>query len=328
MIITKTPLRISIGGGGTDLPFFYPNYGAAITTTSINKYVYVTVSPRNFRDEFRIAYSKTEHVRKVEDIENDRVRAALQFLNITEPLEITTASDVPGQSGLGSSSAFLVGLLKALHLYKGEHVSPKLLAEEAAHIEIEILKEPIGKQDQYACAYGGFIHLNISKTGNVLVSPINISNETLKDLENNLYMFYTGVQRSASEVLKDQAKEAISDEEKMNSMLQIKEIGLEIKKALESNNARRFGEWMNLHWEEKRKMSSKMSSSKIDQWYEIGIKNGAIGGKIMGAGGGGFLLFYTERRGSEFIKAMQEAGLSFVPFKFDFEGAKLVYGGM
>jgi D-glycero-alpha-D-manno-heptose-7-phosphate kinase len=324
MIITKTPLRISIGGGGTDLPVFYPKYGASIITSTIDKYIYVMVSGRKFHNDFRIAYSTTENVEKVADIKNTRVKAALELLDIQDPLEISTISEVPGSSGLGSSSAFLVGLLKALHAYKGEHVSAKLLAEEAAKIEIEILGEPIGKQDQYATAYGGFINLSIGKTGNVLVSPLNIKNETLKDLENHLYMFYTGIQRSASEVLKDQAKNVISDGEKLKHMQQIKEIGIEIKNSLESDNTRRFGEWMNVHWETKKKMSGKMTNSQIDNWYEVAMKSGAIGGKIMGAGGGGFLLFYTERKGSEFIKSMQEEGLKFVPFKFDFEGCKII----
>lgn len=324
MIITRTPLRVSIGGGGTDLPFFFPKYGGFLVTSAIDKYIYVMVSERKFHDQFRISYSTTENVDSVDKIQNDRIREALKLLNITKPLEISTISEVPGQSGLGSSSAFLVGLLKALHKLKGEIVSPKVLAEEAAKIEIDIIKEPIGKQDQYASAYGGIINLNINKTGNVLVSPLDITTEVLKDLESNLYMFYTGITRSASEVIRDQSQKAVSDEEKMQCMSQIKDIGIEIKKAIESGNARRFGEWMNVHWESKKKMSSKMSSSKLDEWYDLGIKNGAIGGKVMGAGGGGFLLFYSERKGSEFIKSMQEAGLKFVPFKFDFEGCKLI----
>lgn len=325
MIITKTPLRLSVGGGGTDLPFFYPKFGGAMVTAAIDKYIYVFVSPRRFHDEHRIAYSKTENVRLIDEIQNSRVKEAMKLIGIKEPLEISTISEVPGTSGLGSSSAFLVGLLKALHAYKGEHVSSKVLAEEASKIEIEILKEPIGKQDQYASSHGGIIHLDISKTGNVAATRINLRADTLKDLDNHLFMFYTGIQRSASEVIRDQTIRAVSDDDKMNCMLKIKEIGQDIKNALEAGNAKRFGELMHAHWETKKQMSEKMTNPQIDEWYNLGLKNGALGGKIMGAGGGGFLLFYTERKASEFIKSMEESGLKYVPFKFDFDGSRIIH---
>jgi len=324
MIISRAPVRVPIGGGGTDLPFFFANHGSDLITSAIDKYIYVFVSERKFHDEFRIAYSKTENVKTVGEIENTRVKAALQLLEITKPLEISTVSEVPGQSGLGSSSTFLVALLKALHEYKREHISHKILAEEACKIEIETLNEPIGKQDQYASAFGGVNHLNISKTGNVIVSPLNISQDTIRGLEENLYMFYTGIQRSASEVLQDQAKKAVSNEEKVEFMKEIKQIGIEIKKCLETGNIRRFGEWMNMHWEVKKKMSDKISNPQIDKWYETAIQNGALGGKIMGAGGGGFFLFYCEKNGQFFLKAMESAGLKYVPFRFDFDGCKII----
>jgi len=324
MIITKTPVRISIGGGGTDLPFFYPLYEGELITAAINKYVYVTISKRNFHNNIRVAYSKTEIVNSSDEIENTRVKAALKFLNINEPLEITTISEVPGNSGLGSSSAFLVGLLKALHIYLGEDVSSRTLAEEAAKIEIEILNEPIGKQDQYATALGGINHLKINKKGSVLASPLDISFETLSDLERNLHIFFTGVQRSATEVLNDQAKSIQSNENKLESMKKIKEIGIEIKKALEKGDTKMFGRLMNLHWELKKETSNKISDPQIDNWYNLAIQNGALGGKIMGAGGGGFFIFYCDRNPSNFIKTLTQSGLSYVPFRFDRDGSKVV----
>jgi D-glycero-alpha-D-manno-heptose-7-phosphate kinase len=324
MIITKTPLRLSIGGGGTDLPFFCSKFGGELITAAIDKYIYVTVSQRKFHKEFRLAYSKTENVSEINSIENNRIREALKLLNITDLLEISIISEVPGSSGMGSSSAFTVGLLKALHAYKGEHVSSKTLAEEAAKIEIEIIKEPIGKQDQYAAALGGINHLKISKEGSVFASPLNLSYETIRELERNLHMFFTGIRRDATEVILDQAKSALSDEEKMECMKQIKQIGLDIKNALEKGDTKMFGKLMNLHWETKKKMSNKISDKQIDNWYETALKNGAFGGKIMGAGGGGFFLFYNDLNPREFIKIMENEGLKYVPFRFDMDGSKIL----
>jgi len=324
MIITKTPLRLPIGGGGTDLPFFFPLYGGEMVSAAIDKYIYVMVSGRKFHDEIRVSYSKTENVRKVDDLENKRVKAALKLLNINEPLEIATIAEVPGSSGLGSSSSFTVGLLKALHTYKGEMVSSKTLAEEAAKIEIEIIKEPIGKQDQYASALGGINHLKINKDGIVSASPLNLSYETMKNMESSLHMFFTGIQRDSSEVIKDQTASVTKDEDKMESMKQIKQIGIEIKESLERGDLKKFGRLMNLHWETKKKTSSKMSSSKIDRLYDAALKNGALGGKIMGAGGGGFFLFYCDNNPGDFISAMQKEGLKHVPFKFDLDGSKIL----
>ncbi|MCA9487695.1 MAG: hypothetical protein KC516_01900 [Nanoarchaeota archaeon] len=324
MIITKTPVRLPLGGGGTDLPFFYPLFGGEMVTASIDKYIYVAVSERKFYDTFRISYSKTEIVHSIREIENSRVREALNLLEIKEPLEINIISEVPGKSGLGGSSVFLVGLLKALHIYKREEVSSKRLAEEAAKIEIEILKEPIGKQDQYAAAFGSINSLKIDKKGNVAVAPIDISLNTINMLERNLHIFFTGILRSASEVLRDQGKEAKSDESKLNSMKQIKEIGIEIKNALEIGDTKQFGRLMNLHWETKKKTSGKISDPKIDDWYDLALKKGALGGKIMGAGGGGFFLFYCDRDPENFIFEMEKSGLKYVPFKFDLDGSKVL----
>jgi D-glycero-alpha-D-manno-heptose-7-phosphate kinase len=323
MIITRTPLRLPLGGGGTDLPFFYPKFGGELVTAAVDKYIYISVSERKFHDDFKISYSQTENVKDIADIKNTRVRAALQLLNITRPLEINSISEVPGNSGLGSSSAFLVGLLKALHTYKGESVSSRMLAEEAAKIEIEILNEPIGKQDQYASALGGINHLKINKDGIVFCNSLNFSSEVVREMERNMHMFFTGIRRDAVEVIKDQSR-AVSDEEKMNSMKTIKDIGVEVRGCIEKGDLKKFGRLLNLHWETKKKTSDKMSSKKIDDWYDLALKNGALGGKIMGAGGGGFFIFYCDNNIREFIQAMESAGLMHIPFRLDMEGSKIL----
>jgi len=327
MIITRAPLRLSIGGGGTDLPFYSSRFGGSLVSAAINKYIYIIVEKREFYDEFLIRYSKTEKVKEVKDIEHTRIRAALEYLNINEPLEITSLADVPAGTGLGSSSTFLVALLKALHIYKREDVSAKKLAEEAAHIEMNILKEPIGKQDQYTAAFGGLLNLEIDKFGNVIVSSLNISYSNLEELENNTLLFNTGITRSAVEVISNQKKNLESDEEKIKQMHILKDIGKEIKKALEEGDIARFGRWLNVHWETKKTFGEQMSSSEIDEYYELGIKNGAIGGKLVGAGGGGFLLFYCEGNKERLRQAMQKAGLKELSFKFDNEGCKVLYEG-
>lgn len=326
MIISRAPLRIPIGGGGTDLPFYSSQFGGSLVTAAINQYIYILIKKRDFYDEFLIRYSKIETPKEVKDIQHTRIKAALELLNITDPIEITSIADIPAKTGLGSSSTFLVALLKALHAYKKEDVSANKLAEEAAHIEMNVLKEPIGKQDQYISAYGGIKQFTINKKGHVIVEPISINEKTLSDLEKNCFIFYTGIQRSAGNVLKSQTKTANDDPSKgIEGLHQIKKIGMEIKKALESGNTRRFGEWMNIHWETKKKLSERMSASQIDKWYEIALQNGAIGGKIMGAGGGGFFLFYCDRNQEKFKEAMKTAGLVETPFKFDFEGAKVLF---
>jgi len=327
MIVTRAPLRLPLGGGGSDLPFYSSKFGGLLVSVAINKYNYIIVEKRDFYDEFFIRYSKTEIVKKVSDIEHTRIRAALEYLNITEPLEITAISDVPAGTGLGSSSTFLVALLKALHAYKREDISGKKLAEEASDIEINILKEPIGKQDQYMASIGGLLQLEIEKNGNVLASPLNISFSTMEELENNTLLFSTGVKRDASDVINDQTKNAESDEEKMKQMHIIKDIGKEIRKALEDGDTLKVGRWLNAHWETKKKFSKKMSSDSIDKYYEIGLKNGAIGGKLVGAGGGGFLLFYCDNNKKQLRDALTKEGLKELPFKFDMDGCKVIYEG-
>jgi len=327
MIVVRAPLRISLGGGGTDLPFYSSKFGGSLVSAAIDKYIYIIVEKRDFYDDFFIRYSKTEFAKKVDDIEHTRIKAALKYLNINDPLEITSIADVPAGTGLGSSSTFLVSLLKALHIYKREDISAKTLAEEAADIEINILKEPIGKQDQYLAAFGDVIHLDIDKKGNVVVSPIDASFSTIEELENNLLLFSTGIKRETGEILSEQKKNAESDSEKMKQMHLIKEIGEEIKKALENGETAKVGKWLNVHWEAKKSFSKKMSSNDIDKAYEIGLQNGALGGKIVGAGGGGFLMFYCDNHKPQLRNAMAKLGLKEMPFRFDKEGCKVVYHG-
>jgi D-glycero-alpha-D-manno-heptose-7-phosphate kinase len=326
MIVSRTPFRISIGGGGTDLPFYFKKKGGELVTAAIDKYMYIIVQPRQF-DEFLIRYSKTEIVKNVDDIQHELIREALKLLNITKPLEITSVSDLPAKTGLGSSSTFLVGLLHALHEYKGEKVSKKRLAEEATKIQTEILQQAAGMQDQYIASYGGMINLRINVKGKVIVTPIDITDENLNELEEKLVFFYTGVRRSADEVLKDQEKEVLSDDVKMDSLTQIKEIGFEIKDALESGNLRKFGQYMHLHWKLKTSLSNKMTNLQINEWYELARSNGAIGGKIIGAGGGGFLMFYVENNKERLIDVMTREGLSYLKFGFDYDGTQIIVNG-
>lgn len=327
MIIVRAPLRLPIGGGGSDLPFYSSKFGGALISAAINKYNYIIVEKRDFYDEFLIRYSQTEIVKNVKDIKHTRIRAALELLGINDALEITSLSDVPAGTGLGSSSTYLVALLKALHAYKKEEVSAKTLAEEASHIEINVLNEPIGKHDQYLASYGGILNLDIDKKGNVVVSSVNASYSSIEELENNCLLFSTGVTRSASEVLTEQKNNSENDEEKMAQMHAIKDIGFEIKKALEKGEVSKIGKWFNVHWETKKKFGKKMSSGKIDELYELGLKNGAIGGKLVGAGGGGFLLFYCENNKEKLREAMKKEGLKELPFKFDTDGCKILYNG-
>ncbi len=327
MIVTRAPLRISLGGGGTDLPFYSSKFGGSMVSAAINKYNYIIIKKRDFYDEFLIRYMQTETVSNVKDIKHTRIKAALELLEISDPIEITSLADVPAGTGLGSSSTFLVALLKGLHTYKKEDVSTKKLAEEAAYIEMEVLKEPIGKHDQYISSYGGVINLEIDKHGNSIVSNVNMSYSTLEELENNTLLFSTGISRNAGEVLSDLKHSSEMNPEALEQMHIIKDIGKEIRKVLEEGKTTKFGKWLNVHWEAKRKAGDKMSSNKIDDYYELGLRNGAIGGKLVGAGGGGFLMFYCENNKSQLREAMREAGLKELPFKFDMDGCKVLYDG-
>ena len=323
MIITRTPLRISIGGGGTDLASYYEKFGGFLISAAINQYIYISLH-RNFSPNYIIKYSKFETVDRVEDIQHPLVREAFHLHKIEPHIELVSLADIPAGTGLGSSGSFTVGLLKGLHSLKRQHISTEALAEEACHLEIDILKEPIGKQDQYAAAFGGFSCMDFQKNGKVNVTPLRLTNDTLHLLEDNLLMFFTGYSRSASSILQDQkVKSEKNDSAMFENLHFIKELGLRIKAALEAGRADEFGRLMHEHWVHKQKRSAGMSNDRINEWYDLGLKSGALGGKLIGAGGGGFLMFYTENP-AELRKTMREQGLTEVRFGFDLEGSKVI----
>lgn len=324
MIITRAPLRIPLGGGGTDLPSYYRHRGGALVSAAIDKYVYITVN-RRFESSIRVSYSKTEIADSVNEIEHPIVREALRELKIDEHIEITSIADVPANTGMGSSSTFTVALLQALHAFKREHPDPQALAEEAYHIEREILNEPVGKQDQYLAAFGGVITMDIAPSGRVEVGSVGLSEHAHDDFESNLLLFYTGIRRSASGILRTQDTKAKESESDVVVRLdRIKEIGFEIREAVARGDIRRFGELMDVHWQTKKQLSGQISTSDIDTWYETALANGALGGKLMGAGGGGFLLFYADSGKRKLREAMSGLGLREVRFRIDRDGAKVL----
>ena len=324
MFIVRSPLRVTLGGGGTDLPSYYLNHGGFVISAAIDKYVFVSVI-RPFTPGIFLKYSQLEHVEQVHEVNHRIIREALRLLNFKNPqIEITTLADIPAGTGLGSSGSFTTALLKALHTYKRNLIHPKELAEQACDIEINRLKEPIGKQDQYISAYGGLTCFEFKKDGKVKAYPLQISKEVLYDLEDNLLLFFTGYTRSASGILKEQHHKSNSNNKMMIDNLHfIKDLGIKSKKALEKGDLSRFGELMNIHWEHKKKRSSSMSNEKINQWYDLALKNGALGGKLIGAGGGGFLMFYSSDN-AKLRHTMSRVGLEEVRFRFDFEGTKVI----
>ena len=325
MIITRTPVRVPLGGGGTDLPSYSSKYGGCLISAAIDKYTFITLNRRKLDRHIRASYSQTENVDGVDQLQHPLIREALKLLDMDGGLEITSIGDVPGGSGMGTSGSFLVGLLNARHALKREHLPCDVLAEEACKIEIEILKEPIGKHDQYMAVYGGITCLDIDRTGHVAVSTLNITEDALEELERSILLFYTGIVRRSSEILEDQNQASNRNETKViESLHRIKEIGQEIKTALEAGNPRRFGELLHEHWEMKKRLSGKVSSERIHHWYETARENGALGGKIMGAGGGGFFMFYCDGDKAKLRKAMTREGLVEMRFRFDLEGSKIL----
>ncbi|OQW92851.1 MAG: galactokinase [Thiotrichaceae bacterium IS1] len=324
MIITRSPLRITLGGGGTDLPSYYRDHGGFLISAAIDKYVYVTVM-RPFTPGIFLKYSKLEQVDQIAEVQHPIIREALRLLELNTPqIEITTLADIPAGTGLGSSGSFTTALLKALYAYQRRLLHPNELAELACDIEINRLKEPVGKQDQYIAAYGGITCFTFQPNDTVVATPLAISQETLFDLEDNLLLFFTGFSRSAGSILQDQqVRTQHSDQDMLNNLHYVKELGLRSQQALESGHVTQFGELMHEHWEHKKRRSGGMSNSKIDEWYELGRANGAIGGKLVGAGGGGFLMFYAPDR-NRLRHAMVRAGLQEVRFRFDFEGTKIL----
>ncbi len=324
MIITRSPLRITLGGGGTDLPSYYNKYDGFLIAAAIDKYVYITVN-KAFRPGIFLKYSKIEEISTVSDIVHPIIRESIRLVNSEmNHFEMSSITDIPAGTGLGSSGSFTTALIKALYSYNNNSISQRRLAEQACIVEIDKLHEPIGKQDQYIAAYGGITCFEFKKDGTVEVSPLKIDKETLYNLEDNLLLFFTGYSRSASSILKEQDdKSKTNDNEMIENLHFIKELGLKSKAALEQGNLSEFGRLMNTHWEHKKKRSGTMSNPKIDGWYNLALKNGAVGGKLIGAGGGGFLMFYAEDK-AKLRHTLMKEGLEEVRFRFDFEGTKTI----
>jgi D-glycero-alpha-D-manno-heptose-7-phosphate kinase len=331
MIIVKAPLRISIGGGGTDLPSYYQNFESTFISAAINKYIYISLHPI-FIDDLIIKYSELERVQSVDQIKHPIVREALKQTGLSKAIEISSFADIPSGTGLGSSGTFTVALLKALYTYRNLHHDPLSLAEDACRIEIEKLHAPIGKQDQYISSVGGLTRFHIDKSGKVSARALEMRPHDRLDLEDHLLMFFTGYSRSANDLLKEQDEltkvhSPGSQTKPTNEMIEnlhfTKDLGMKIGTALEKGQLHEFGELMNTHWQWKKKRSQKMSSGKIDEWYDLALQNGAVGGKLIGAGGGGFLMFLAEDK-RRLRKTLREAGMTEVPFKFDQLGAQVV----
>jgi D-glycero-alpha-D-manno-heptose-7-phosphate kinase len=324
MIITRSPLRITLGGGGTDLPSYYRDHEGFLVSAAIDKYVYVNVM-RPFTEGIYLKYSQLEHTEQIAEVKHPIIREALHMLEFKTPqVEITTLADIPAGTGLGSSGSFTTALVKALYTHRKRHLHQEELAELACHIEIDRLGEPIGKQDQYIAAVGGVTCFTFHKDDKVTAQPLGIKMDTMFDLEDNLLLFFTGFSRSASGILKDQnVKSQQNDADMLNNLHYVKDLGYRSRDALVSGNTQLFGELMREHWEHKKRRSGGMSNPKIDEWYELGMKNGAVGGKLVGAGGGGFLMFMAHDR-NKLRHAMSHAGLEEVRFRFDFEGTKVV----
>ena len=323
MIVSRAPVRISMGGGGTDLPSYYEKFGGFLLAAGINKYVHILLNKR-FEDSIRLSYSKTEIVEDIREIEHSIFRECLKYTGIKKQVEIVSIADVPSNCGLGTSSTFTVALLSALYSYKREYHPLQELAEKACHIEIKVLKEPIGKQDQYAASFGGFNAYSFHKDGSVTIEPVNISEGAQMELQNNIFLFYLNKKRSAGDILKDQNKKTKqNDADVIQRLHKIKDIGLYTRKILEKNKIDDFGDLLHEHWMIKRGISNKISDDYIDEVYEVARKNGALGGKVIGAGGGGFLLFYNPQKKTSFISAMKKMGLVPTWFSFEREGVKI-----
>jgi len=323
MIMTRSPLRISLGGGGTDLPSYYQEHGGFFLAAAIDKHVYITVH-EPFTDQIILKYSQMETVEHREHVRHPIIREALKLAGIDRRIEIASISDIPAGTGLGSSASFTTALLQGLHELRNDSAPPELLAEQACHIEMDLLEEPVGKQDQYIAAFGGITAFTIHPDGRVESQRLRLPQETLSNLEDNLMLFFTGFTRSASEILRDQDVRSNSkDKEMLDNLTFMKQLGHQSKSALESNDLHDFAHLMNVHWEHKKRRSPNMSNGVIDDYYSLALKSGAIGGKLIGAGGGGFLMFYSEDK-TRLRRAMIEAGLREVRVRFDFDGTRVI----
>ena len=323
MVITKTPFRVSLCGGGSDLPAFYEKNGGCVISTTIKKYMYIPSHPSFDKSQTVLKYSKTECVHDIDDIEHPIFRECLKQEGL-EGYEITSIADVPQGTGLGSSSAFTVGLIKNLKCQKREYISDEEVAQAACHMEIDVLKNPIGKQDQYAAAYGGLNYYQFNKDGSVFVEPVLMSKEAYNQLEKNLIMLYVGGEHSASEILKEQSKNMTSAKDKEDGQKRIVELTHKLKYELEHDNIDAVGEILHENWLIKKTLASGISNPKFDEWYDLALANGATGGKILGAGGSGFFLFYVpEEKQEKFRSAMKD--LPEMEFKFDHQGTTVIF---
>lgn len=323
MIISRTPLRMSFAGGGSDLSEYYSQRPGSVVSTAVDKYIYITVN-RKFDDLIRVSYSKTEMVQKLDEVEHNIIREALKLVGISKGIEVVYMGDIPLGSagiGLGSSSALAVGVLNALYAYKGQHVSAERLAREACEIEISVLKNPIGKQDQYIAAYGGFQYIKFNRDESVFVDPVIFPHETKRLLNDRLLLYYTGTTRVSSTILKDQGQRT---RQNMASLDDIVALSQKLLKKLQANDLHGFGEILHEGWMHKRKLANGITNQEIDEYYEKALKAGAVGGKLLGAGGGGFLLFYCEKEHQGSVRRAL-AGLKETPFSFEPQGSKIIY---
>jgi D-glycero-alpha-D-manno-heptose-7-phosphate kinase len=326
MILARAPYRISLGGGGTDLPSYYAKHGGFILSAAVNKYLYIYLN-RPAADEFiRLKYSRYEQTQTPDEIEHDLVRPALKLLNLGGSLEIASMADIPAGTGLGSSGTYLVALLTALYELKREKIPTQALAEMACHIEMDLAGHPAGKHDPYLAAFGGFTCLDIAIDGRVKVNPLDISVTTVEEFRNHVLLFYTGVTRSSSDILSVQRQDTErGDAAVVDSLHRTKELGYRIKESLEQGDLERFGLLLDEHWQNKKRRSGKISDANLDRWYET-VKNcGGLGGKIMGAGGGGFFMFFCPNLSKAKVrKALAEEGLREMAYDFDYQGAKVL----
>jgi len=325
MILSTAPMRITLGGGGTDLESYYSKYGGFLIAGGINKYCTIIANQR-FVNTIRISYSEMENVNCVEEIKHRIFKTTLKFMDVKEGIELHSIADIPARSGLGTSSTFTVALLNALHTYKKDYINQKQLADEACHVEIDLLGEPIGKQDQYMAAFGGLTCLTFHRNGDVHVEPLQVKADIIDQIESNLLLFFTGKERDASEILSEQDEKSRSDDPNIiNNLHTVKDIGLQTRRYLEAGEVDMLGELLHSHWETKKKRSKNMSDPFIDECYDLARRKGAIGGKLVGAGGGGFLMFYCANgHKSGLIESLQNRGLKWERFHFDFSGAKIL----
>lgn len=325
MIIARTPLRVSFCGGGSDLPSFYQKHGGCVISSGLARYMYIAIHPSFNKDRIVLKYSKSETVKNVDDIDHKIFKQCLKDLGVTG-VEITSFADAPSGTGLGSSSSFTVSLLNALYAYKGIYASKERLAEEACETEIDKIGEPIGKQDQYAAAFGGLNYYTFNKNGSVTIEPIIMKPESYKNLESNLMMFYTGDVRSASAILKEQG-ESVTSGEKEQAQIEMCKLTKQLKKEFENNNIDALGDLLHRNWLLKKRLSDKISNPNIDKWYEAAIKAGATGGKLLGAGGGGFLLFYVPKGKQPSVRESL-AELREINYRMDMQGTTIIYVNM